>query len=235
MKHGKFEKVTRTCLENLFHQPADSVTERVENDQNNYYTKYIEEHVGEGCTTGLYSCCHRCHNGCDCCTDVLSHGKCSSLFKAESRDMHIEEHKSDGHGGSRCLHQHGDQGSYNDKQDDGKETSISHLCQYSRNHRTNIKVICCLLQKTQTHEKKCKTIDKFADGLTLAIVAEDERQAKCKKRQRECCNVDLEANGRDYPRGNSCSDVSTHYDSDGLGEIHQSCINERHNHDSRGR
>ena len=149
--------------------------------------------------------------------------------------MHVEEHKSDSHCGSRSLYKHGDQSSYNDKEDDSEESAISNLGKHSSDHGAYVEVGGSLLQETKPHEEEGKSEDKLTHRLALAFTAENEGNAKCKQWQSKCGYVHLKSYGRDDPRCDCSTYIGTHDDTDSLCQIHQPCIDKRYHHDGRGR
>ena len=192
------------------HYPADDVARWVEDDEHSHDTEHVEEHVSQCSTACLCIGRERSDEGCDGCTDVLTHCEGSSLLEAEARDVHAEEHEGDGHGGSRCLYEHGHERTHDDKDDDGEERVTRYVSQHSCHHVANIQCSGCVLEELQAHEEEGETEYEFSDALALRLAREYHRQTDGKQRNGKCRDVDFEADGRDDPCGDGSTDIGTH-------------------------
>ena len=67
------------------------------------------------------------YEGCNRSAYVLAHCQRRSLFETESRNLHVEEHEGNCHGGGGCLYEHGNQRAYYDEQYYREETSARHV------------------------------------------------------------------------------------------------------------
>ena len=110
----------------------------IEHDEEHHHTKHIEEHVGQGGTASLRVGGERSHEGSNRRTNVLTHRQGGSLFEAETRDVHAEEHQRDGHRGCRRLHDHRHHSTHDDEEQNGEERVLRHMRQHACHHVADI-------------------------------------------------------------------------------------------------
>ena len=216
------------------YKPAHRVACRVEHEQYQQHTEYVEEHVSQCRPSCLCIRRERSHERRDGGTDVLTHRQCRSLLESETLYVHVEQHQGDGHSSSRSLHNHGHYGTHDDKDDDGEDIIVRNMRQHASHQIPNVQVGSSCLQEAQTHEQERETEDELTQGLPTRLIVEDERQTEGQQRNGESRDVYLESHSRDNPCGDRSTHVGTHNHSDGLFQRHQSRIHERNHHDRGG-
>ena len=210
------------------------MTSWIENDEEYHHAEHIEEHVCQGSTASLCVGSERSHECRYRGTDVLTHCQCCCLLETKALNVHSEEHQCDGHRGSRCLNNHSDDSANDDKEDDGKEGVLRHVCQQVCHHIANVHGGSSLLQERKTHEEERKTENKLTNALSMVLSVEYQWHANRQQGDGKSSDIHFEPHGRDNPCCDSSSDVCTHDDADGLRKRHQTSIHKTNYHHCSG-
>ena len=147
VESGKQEEVVALDVEHIGHKPAHGIARGIEHTEHSHHAKHIEEHVRQSGTARLRVGSERRHKRRDSGTNVLPHRQCSSLLESEARNMHIKEHQSDSHSGSRRLHNHRHHSTHQHKEQDGAKRIHRQGGKHGSHHFAHIQLRGRILQK----------------------------------------------------------------------------------------
>ena len=164
-----------------------------------------------------------CHVGSYGGTDILTHYERNTLIDRQYAGG-TENHRNR-HDGSRTLHTHGQDTTYEQEGDGGLEAVRVEAGEELQNWlvMSQVHINTGLAKSTQTKEHKGYTKDEVADNLALLTVNQDNGNEEC--RPYKVGDVEREAGTHD-PGGKRGSDIGTHDDRNSLGEGKDTCVDE---------